>query len=202
MMFLLIYAYLPADTHAEQKGAGRVMEITTQFFGGYLGGIAGGVGLGTTAAVLFPAEGSEYSVFVKLLIGFPIGATPGMILASSGSVYGIGQAWGRRNGKFGKTLLGASLPPLLGVVLFATYVLIIGEPDFDNKLGYILFVPLWGAFFGSSLSPVGAIAGYHLSAQPSKSAATLHSFQGTPRRNLSDCQNKEPFTFYVLRFTF
>jgi hypothetical protein len=149
----------------EYKGTGRVMEITTQFFGGYLAGVVGGVGLGTLAA-LVPAYG-ESGVVAQVFICFPILATPGMILASSGSVYGIGQAWGRRNGNFRKTLLGASVPPLIGSVLLSTSVAIsvaiwgVIDPDITEN---IEVVPLWGAFLGSFLSPVGAITGYHLSA--------------------------------------
>jgi hypothetical protein len=142
----------------EHEGTGRVMEITTQFFGGYLAGAAGGIilGIALIPAVTCPGYMGE------AIRGFLIGATPGMILASSGSVYGIGQAWGRRNGSFGKTLLGASVPPLLGAVVGGTY----RESGIGLPTGLLL-----GAFFGSFLSPVGAITGYHLSAQPKKSAA-------------------------------
>jgi hypothetical protein len=169
MMFLLTCAYLSAD---EQEGTGE-MEIITQIFGGYLAGYVGGIGVGIVVSELYMYgyhydPGAPEVSLMYSFTGFTLGATPAIILASSASVYGIGQAWeNRRSGSFWKTLLGASVPPLLGAIVGGTYELVSVEPGAQD----IPLICLWGAFFGSFLSPVGAITGYQLSVQPKKPAA-------------------------------
>lgn len=168
-------------TYAKQEGTGRGMEITTQFFGGYLAGAVGGIAL-DVAILQHSKDLYGWDDIITLWSYLALGAATGMVLASSGSVYGIGQAWGHRSGSFGKTLLGASIPPLVGSVALGTYALATqydsGEVDFSEE---VLLGFTWGAFFGSFLSPIGAIVGYHLSAQPRKTTAIFLEGPRSPR---------------------
>ena len=158
MVWLLIgylLIFVGTDTHAKQEHTGRGMEITTQLLGGYL---ASGIALGTLYYIFNPSKsGSELGGAIVELI--QIAAMPPVIIfASSGSVYGIGQAWGRREGNFWKTVLGASVPPLVGGMAGGVYGQIYGKPGYGSILGGVVV----GTFVGALLSPVGATIGYHL----------------------------------------
>jgi hypothetical protein len=158
-MFLLVFS--TSSVFAQQIP----VEVITQFFGGYLAGAAGGIILFIPVNVLNPPGGCIGEAMGEALMNLFIGGTPGIILASSGSVYCIGEVWGHRNGSFRRTLCGALVPPLLGVVSGAI-IAVKEEGAQEIPVGLIV-----GAFFGSLLSPIGAITGYHLSTQPKRFAA-------------------------------
>jgi hypothetical protein len=160
MMFLLIYIItFPANAFA--NGA----EVGIQLLVGYPIGIIGGIAVGITGAAahadILERTGKNNACpsgqLGQFVMDFIVGATPGMILASSASIYKIG-----KSGNFWTTLLGASIPPLIGAVTGIIHGTSIEAPTPVKDCFYEAAI---GAFRGSLLSPVGAVAAYQYSAQ-------------------------------------
>jgi hypothetical protein len=154
-----------ASSYTRREETNRGVETISEIVGGYLGGATGWFGWGFVASILYPDKAGELG---RLVIGFPIGATPGMLLASSGSVYFVGQTIGNGRGSYGQTLLGASIPVLLGAIVGLGIG--IAEANENEEPELLAVGPLWGACFGSVLSPIGATIGYRCSLQPQEHA--------------------------------
>ena len=153
-MFLLICACFPGRVYAAQNNTkNRGAMVTTQLLGGYLVSVVAGIAIGLLMSrIMLKAYPSGW--LGAFFLGFISGATPAIILASAGSVYGIGKAWKRMDGSFGKTLLGAAIPPLIGAIIGS--IAIVVSWDLSEMLVFILI----GAFLGSLLSPIGATIAY------------------------------------------
>ena len=123
----------------------------------FVAGLGGGVLLGILGGIIAPESQGDDPVepIIGVISGFVLGSASGVVLTGkklndSGSTSGA--------------LLGAFICPLVGAIL--------GPALFPDESDQIL----WGAFFGSFASPLGATIGYAISrpGEQSNSQALLY----------------------------
>ena len=117
-------------------------EMTIQAFSGYFNGAVVGT-LAYLGTKLAGIQNDEMTI--------PICASVGLIWGGSSQIHWIGEFWGYGGGSHVNTTAGALIPPFMGVLVTSHNYQAKGE-----KIVY-------GATYGSLLSPITATIGYQLS---------------------------------------
>ena len=144
-------------------------EITLQAFSGYFNGAVVGTlsYLGTRLAGIRNDE-----------MAIPICTSVGLIWGGSSQIHWIGEFWGYGGGSHVNTIAGALIPPFIGALVASQ-----NHRDEGKKIVY-------GATYGSLLSPISATIGYQLSKRNVLGLPRIPSRKDQPRWSISTQYSK------------
>ena len=144
-------------------------EMTLQAFSGYFNGAV----IGTLAYL-----GTSLAGIRNDEMTIPICTGVGLILGGSSQVHWIGEFWGYGGGSHANTTAGALIPPFIGALL--------ATRNRHNEGREVVY----GATYGSLLSPIAATIGYQLSKRNVLGLPRIPSKKGPPRWSMSTQYSK------------